>query len=363
LYPCWLGLNDLAYALHIGRLVRTVLFAGQVVPDDDARIEAIEKEIGRHAKPPLDDKLIELLHEERRRQWGGDPQYAQTLKRRLGEFGDMIQKIITGLYEARREAVTRELLQSCEDRLASVDLDDPEAWWRACEELLADFAGLVELEEVHLYARSRNRYEPRVPKSTVPSGLLARDVLSAIPAGRLQRASGDEGTRRLATKLGLSASMAWFYVSHAAHAEGNPLSTFLVLRGKLAEEYEGLTAAFCRIVSQSADFSSLVGHHRLAQQEYRDTVAQVAHDFRTPLQVVVFDLEEVARLDAVKSDPVLRGRVQGSVTRAMGAQEHVERLLGTADEKKDPVDINLRAPGEEYHRYLTTADAYLPVAK
>lgn len=338
LYPCWLGLDDLAFPLRIGDPVRAVVFAGQIVPDDDARLKEIEEKISKHIPAPLDEKLIELLHEERRRQWGPDPQYAQTLRKGLTKFGDTIQSILTQLYEARKEAATRELLQRCEERLASGDLTDRTAWWDNCGRLCAEFAGLVGLEAAHCYERARKKYECRLPAGALANSIAPREVLSVLTAGQLHHAPEDARMRALVTNLDVPAERSWFYVSHTPAAR-RMLSTLIVLLGDLDEQYKAVTESFCKIVAQRADFFSFVEQQRAADQEYRETVAEVAHDFRIPLQLVVFDVEAVARLDVVKKDEDLSKQLNRCVTRAFGAEEHVQRLLGTAVEKERPTDV------------------------
>lgn len=338
LYPCWLGLDDLAYPLRIGGEVRAVVFAGQIVPDDDARLAEIEQKISEHVASPLSEKLIRLLHEERRRQWGPDSKYAQTHTKGLTDFGEMIQSILTQLYEARKDAATQALLQRCEERLASGNLSDRVAWWENCERLCVDFASLVGLDVVHCYERGRKQYERRVPVGTASNGIAPRYVLSALTARQLHHASEDAQTQAVATSLGVSSNRSWFYVSHTP-AERRMLSTLIVLQGDLAEQYKGVTESFCKIVTQRADSFFFVEQLRAADQEYRETVAQVAHDFRTPLQLMVLDVQAAARLDAVKQDAELSRRFDRCVMRAYGAEEHVQRLLGTAVEEVKRTDM------------------------
>jgi len=337
-YSCWLGLDELAYPLRIGGRVRAVLFCGQIVPNDEARIAQIEANIRANTSPPLSEKLCELLHEQRGKQWSSDPNYARTVTEGLTEFGDMVQNIVTNLYEARKDAFTLELLQSAEQSLVSADLSDSRAWWVNCEQILRDFAALVQIREVRAFVRNRSRYEQRLPPAETPTRIATREVLSSIPAGQLQHAFDETHASTLAEKLGMPPNQTWFYVSHA-HPQQEALSTLLVLCGDLDSQYKSLCTSFCRIVTQNADFFALVEHQLAAQKKYRETVGQVAHDFRTPLQVLLFDLQETARLREVAADPVLSNRLQDSAMRALGAEEHVAHLLSVSLEEKTPIDL------------------------
>ena len=74
-YPCWLGMDDLAYPLRIEDRVYAVLFGGQIIPDDPERVAGIEatirKEVGS-TNPALAGRLVELLYEEQKVQWDSD---------------------------------------------------------------------------------------------------------------------------------------------------------------------------------------------------------------------------------------------------------------------------------------------------
>ena len=340
-YPCWLGMDDLAYPLRIGERVYAVLFAGQIIPNDPRRVAEIEAMIRERVggtNQALGGCLINLLHEERKAQQDSDPEYGSNLLKRLSNFGDMLQKIVTRLYEAGRNAAQQELLQSVESSFGYMDLADSDRWWVSCRDLVNSVTQLVGLDEIDVYVRNRSHYRQSIPNGTQAVQLALREVLSSLPAGCLHAASKDSHTRQLAGKLTVPNEATWFYVSHT-QAEGTPLSTFIVLRGELRPEYEELTAALCRIISQNVDFFSLVARQREAQREYRETVAEVAHDFRTPLQILVFDLQWISRLDAVKDSAPTLERISQSLTRAVAADEHVLRLLGTATEQKERIDL------------------------
>jgi signal transduction histidine kinase len=278
------------------------------------------------------------LYEERWKQWGSDPGYAQTRISGLQEFGDIIQQIVSRLYAARKEAATRELLQSCEQMLDSADPRDQEGWWTNFGELLGAFADLVEIKEMRCYSRNGKVYAARAPANLEPQNIPARSVLSALPPGELENATKGDGTRGLAKSLSLAPDESQFYVSQR-QAEDVSLSTLLVLHGHLRAKYQPIAAEFCRIAAARADFFSLVERQRLAERQYRENVMHVAHDFRTPLQVIVWDLEKAMRLDPVKNDLRLHESLQRSVLRAYGAQDHVERLLDTGREEKKPTNI------------------------
>ena len=257
---------------------------------------------------------------------------------RLCNFGEMVQQILTRLYEANKNAAQQELLQSVEIVFGSAELLDSDAWWATCEGLLASIAQLVGLAEIRVYVRSRNHYSWRLPRGGPASQIPTREVLSSLRTGQFQKASEDSQARQLAKDLAVPTDGAWFYVS-SARAEGSPLSTFLVLRGKLQPQHKELTGALCRIIAQNVDFFTLVGRQRQSQREYRETVAEVAHDFRTPLQILVFDLQWVSRLDAVKNDPLIAERIDQSIARAIAANEHVLRLLGAPTEQRERIDL------------------------
>jgi signal transduction histidine kinase len=337
-YGCWLGMDDLVYPLRLGSRICGVLFAGQIVPDDNARIAQIEQNIRGEVQAPLAERLISLLHEERQAQWETDRQYAESLVTRLSEFGDMVQQILDRLYEAGRNAAEQELQRSVE-AILSGDLADPDAWWAKCQRLLDFLVQLFGLAEIQLYLRDRSHYFRHLPHAEEPAQIPVGAVLSNLEPGRFYRADEKEGTRSLAKRLAVPQDTTCFYVSYA-QAEGTPLTTFLVaLRGQMNNEDERLFESVCRIVTQAVDYFCLVARQRFSQKEYRQNVAQVAHDFRTPLQVLVLDLQAVSQVDAIRSDGKLAARVSQSINRALGADDHVLRLLDAAVEKSEQIEM------------------------
>lgn len=342
-YPCWLGMTDQSYGVVIGEHVRAVLFAGQIIPDNPEQRKEIERRINQYAQSKdakqIDaEEIVGLLPDEVSRQRAIGPDYADELKKRLCEFGKMLEDILTRLFEAKRNVATQELLQRSEAYLASAGFDNPDAWWDKCARLTESFAALVGLEQIDILTRTESVYEQRLPRGIVRDPMVtAQDVLTEA-AGRLASASDDESTARLAERLKLPVDSTKFYVSHS-HAGAVGLSTLIVFRGQLAPEFVELATSFCRIVSQRIDFFSLVAWQRQSQEKYRMTVAKVAHDFRTPLHVIVCDLEDVEKIEQVRNDPIRRKSLARSIQRAMAAEEHVQRLISTSVPRWQPVNL------------------------
>ena len=113
----------MVYPVTIGGDVRAVLFTGQIVFKDDERVARIKANIEERCDRRSATRFADSIDKERHRQWGKEPNYAKKSVVCLREFGDMLQKIVDNLYDARKDTATRVLLQECADFLTAADLN------------------------------------------------------------------------------------------------------------------------------------------------------------------------------------------------------------------------------------------------
>jgi len=347
LYPCWLGLDDLAFPLRIGGEVRGVLFAGQIVPNDDARVAQIEASIKHNCRDRCKDEalpaeLINDLRNERKKQWGDKDDYANNRLASLKQFGGMIQRILDQMYEARTHLAMRLLLQETEVILASGDMSTARAWWENCETLLSAFRELAATREIHVYTRRASRFERELPFPVVgdqPRLAWARYVVPAVRPDRLVTLSPTSDlNQRVLTQLGLADEPVHVFRSQHRNDPGL-LASLIVVAGTVRDNDTELVESFCRRVTMRTDIASMVFRLRDAQQDYRTRVGEVAHSFRTPLYSQLLDLEAMSRVPAISGDPAMAARVEDSVDRLYEAREDIRVLIEGAADVRETCDL------------------------
>ncbi len=340
-HECWLGLGEIAYPLKIGSDVRAVLITSQIVPNDDAKIAKIKENIRDNAGDELADELTGMLKEEREDQ-RRDPDYAASRRRSLEGLGRMLQNVLDELYDSKKYTVTRKILQQTNEELAVVSLGATGSWYERAGNFLAPFCELVGLDKIEVFMRDRKNFVHRVPFNERGVLIPVRQVLNAIEPDTLVRAEDDEKARGLALLLAPHAPDMSFILRHSqveGIRENVQLSSLLVLHGAAKPVYSTLIKDFCRLFARWADFASLGLHLEMIQARYKKTVAEVAHDFRSPLQVIQFDLEEVAALPGVCDDEELKGLIEQSIARTVDAREHSLRLQRAFT--REPEKLNL----------------------
>jgi signal transduction histidine kinase len=341
-YECRLGLDDLACPLKIDGKVRAVLIGGQIVPNDNARVEKIRRNIRELTGDELADELLPLVDEDRHAQWDNNPDYAEFRINTLKEFGSVCQEILDTLRRAQKDAVRLEVLQKSNEVLGSPALSGPERWYEQADKLLVSFCSLVGLEEMRLYTREGKSYVRRCPLGDPKEQVPARQVVPVLPADIPARASDGEAVMTLARQLAPGTDNVSFYLSRT-QVEGTldnvPLSTLLTLRGRVDEVYQDLIVDFSRVLAQRADFASLVLHLEKIHAKYRRTVAEVAHDFRTPLQEIALKLDDIAQLPEIRNKADTAAEIRDCIKRIIEANERTRPLQQEAVESQTEIDV------------------------
>jgi signal transduction histidine kinase/ligand-binding sensor protein len=391
LYRCKpLALWDMTYPLRIESQIVGVLFGGQILvdsnmtnwrealrecnefvdwttcPNEDSHIKAVETTITNHSisqrckqglldilrfKPLREGPLHSLESENKQRRNRILRPEAATdlrtvplneLRRRFAEFqrfGNITQVLLDELHKVRQTAAEQKLLRTCADELAGVDLTESAQWWEESGRLLGSLTALPEIEAIQLYARKRSRYlresPPSDPANRQP--LPTREAIAAFPAGRLVPVP-DAVKKELMADLAPGRGNVWGYRSETGVGR-EVCSSLVVFRGAVSEVKRGFLTSLCNVICAAADSASLIFRERAADSAYRRTVAWIGHSFRTPLQVLQFELEDLEKAPAVATSPGLLEKARNAMALIRDAREDVLFLLLESAAQEERFDL------------------------
>lgn len=330
-YDCWMGFTNLAFPLKLDGATKGVLLSGQILPENQEKLSRIRSHLtGVQGEPCAG--LVSLLEAQlaKQSQAGDYDALLKGLSERLAEFGEMLQRIAGDLHATRKRAATDGVIRATEQFLGDIPLTRDNEWWLKCSELLAEFAELIQLEDLIVYRRNGAFFDLQWTmwsRESIPRRIPARRVTN----------EANEASIRLAQTIGVDPERTFFYHS-GTKADGSNLAPLFVAVGALGEQHRDLILHFCAAVGARVERVGLLFQLQDTHARYVETVAEAAHDFRTPLQVLLFDTEYALDTAAVQKDEGLLGRLQQSKKRIQQAETRMTLLRPTGEAFED-VDL------------------------
>ncbi|MHC4497730.1 MAG: sensor histidine kinase [Planctomycetota bacterium] len=267
-------------------------------------------------------------------------------------FGQMVENLLRELHEARKDGATRRLMQAAAGYLAAADLCDRESWAKHAERMFLIFCKTSGIDQVHVYTRRQARFERWVPYEGSKGHLVrARDILPVVPVNKLQRLRPESKTEKhLLQALGLGLEDVWVFRSEN-RTQGGILASLIALRGEVKSDNRELAESFCRTVGMRSDIASPVFMLGEQQAAFKLRVGEMAHAFRTPVQGLLFDLENLRPL--ARDDEDMSQLIDESMDLLIGAREDIRGLLEEVRERWE--DCNLIELVDEVLRELRPA--------
>ncbi|MCU0693821.1 MAG: ATP-binding protein, partial [Polyangiaceae bacterium] len=262
---------------------------------------------------------------------------------RFVDFGAVLRELMGNLFQSKKASVMRQRVAQAKEDLMNADLTDEDGWWATCGDMCQKLGREIGLQEVRVYSRKRRFFFRVVPAANKRRGgaearIAAKYVLPAVPHREMVDAFSSPERRDLATRLGLPQEASRFFV-HQTKAGDCRLATLIALVGQVPPSYGDFAESLCKLVGQRGNFAAQVFRQAEAETAHRLEVTRVAHDFRTPLQVAVFDIDETLQLPAVKADPVLSRLLTRSRLRILAAADHTRRLQGMITSVRRRIDL------------------------
>jgi signal transduction histidine kinase len=297
LYECHLGFDDQVYPIYLGNVCYGVIFAGQLIPDETkrrsrTRAALTATSIGLGA---AFDSAASTGN------WSTSKQIEQK-RHSLVEFGRLLQAILDEIYESRTKAATETYIQQVGEALAKADLSDASIWWKQIIPILEDFKSLMALADLRVFLRYTTYFKQEYPLQAkeCPSAqrIPTRDIVMAIKPGELVPAAQDAAMRQLESQLGVASDGVQFHLT-STKAGDRHLSTLVVLKGEIPIQYSDVPNRFCSTLGLRIEIASLVFALREAHRTYLQSVADTAHDVKTPLQALILRAESLANTPGI----------------------------------------------------------------
>jgi len=382
LYRCQpLGLFDMAYPLKIESKTVGVLFGGQIIiedknvswrkvlkdydekgyvdwstiPDIDTHIEQVELNINKsETLPEHKNQLLDILHSSAKKD-----QIVHKLDiiiKRFDDFlrfGEITNQLLKELYEARKTSAERQFIHELDEVISNIDLSEPTTWWFECEKLLNTLTQLHGIKSVRVYFRKKARYYCKVPELFDESNIqhiTAGDVIQNCPLGNLVEIKENNFLKI----LNISEYGAWAY--RAETGEGHEVcSTCIVFSGSISDDKLGFLSDLCSGISTDINLANLIFREREVDAHYRRDVALIGHSFRTPLQALQFNLEDLENVPEIRSSPNLVEIIESGKRRLNDAREDILSLFEPTSRRIETFNL------VELVSYVITSMA--PIAK
>ncbi|OHB58256.1 MAG: hypothetical protein A2173_09210 [Planctomycetes bacterium RBG_13_44_8b] len=388
LYRCHLNVWDMAYPLIVDEIPLAVLLTGQIVvkkgsinwpvilkeikdnseyqiywdpfdpnkkiPERSNQFDDIKSVISKEADKEYKDELM-YLAETCPDEKSSNPEEVVIRFKYFIKFRDMLGHLLQELYAAKKEAAMRQLMQAIAHYLAGANLSSRKSWAKHCEELFSRFCTISNIQEIHVYSRSRSNYERTIPFEEKRSIIKVKDILPFVSLEKLVNLNNEDSkSKALMPRLGLGTEDIWLFRTEN-RAAPSTLAGLIVMKGKIKDKNQKLVEFFCRTVGGCNDVASLIFELQEQQNEFRLKVGEAAHSFRTPLQSLILDIEKIGRI--IKDDKDLTNLLNESKRRILGAREDVKNLLEQLKEHRTIYNISLLAE-EVMNTVKPVADAH-----
>jgi signal transduction histidine kinase/ligand-binding sensor protein len=362
LYRCEpLSMWNMAFPLHIESQVVGVLFGGQIIlsdvtinwrealqkyikyidwstcPDQDNQIQTIFKKISSYdISAKQKDVLFDILTKQKNTISIND------FQKRIEDFlrfGYNTQELLDELHKAKNATAEQLFLRNYDENLFNIDLADSNLWWKECGQVLHSLIQLPKIDDVCLYARYHSRYLLKVPWSndvSTPDQLPTREVISAFPPEELVAIS-DVVNKNFTAFTKLGQSNVWGYRSQTGTGS-EECSTLVVFQGEIVERRSFL-ANLCKVICTATDSTQLIFRDREAEGNYRLKVNLIGHSFRTPLQALYLELEELEKAPSIASSLILKEKVKNCMARIKDASEDLLLLLEPTEQNRTTFDL------------------------
>lgn len=306
-YSCWLGLFDLLYPVKLDGETIAFVVGGQIPPDTEEELAQLKVKLRAFGEATANNLIASLDDDVQRRQMTGRSAAfeIETTRQELCVFVKALERIMADLHAAAQRKSVGELLDYWESSLPTVDHTAEAQWWQRVATLAEEFLAQIGMSHVRLLVRAGKYFNQQWPNADAISEegsvrVATRDVLQAVPPDRLMPADNDQ-TRALAAQIVKENACVYFYRTRAASADAQPGLLFAV-EGQPSPQFRDLGEKFLRRISSRTEYAALTFQLKRMYEQYKQTVADAAHDFRHPLQNFDYILADLLQLPSIKQD-------------------------------------------------------------
>jgi signal transduction histidine kinase len=367
LYRCHRQMWDMTYPLRVGANFLGVLFAGQIIVDEENNdwrkgLSEVEKYVdwgsfdekresqGQDILDALGEgevtneqlsKIEEIINAAKKKERPARVPAVELMRRFKDflEFGRVTVGLLEEFYNLKVHAAEQGLLRQMATELTKAT-SDAEQWWRVLAELIKNFGEATGVRGIDVYARVQTSYVRQIAYSQRVSREDGKKIPVSLCIELLVEKLVHAEDGRLRKHIGVSGK-AYLYRYDLAVPEGQNTSTIIVVRGEITvKELEDFVEEFCAMVGLRADVSIIQHQIEEDRMEYKKRVWRISHAVKTPLQVclnearralkslnsIILPDENSRRLRADSADhiKVIRENITRTRTEMLGLHARVD---------------------------------------
>ncbi|MCK4517605.1 PocR ligand-binding domain-containing protein [Candidatus Babeliales bacterium] len=356
--PCWLGLNEPSVPIRINGATRALLMAGGQIIKDDAHIEEIKRTLREQVQERdvktvegnrITDRELTQLDQALKEALTRQKKYSEPGKAVLSQvetFSKALQDIIDKLFSVHRQKANRNLMMRLTRELGKGDLGNRDKWWKNAGVLFNEIGDILDVEEMIIYTRAGSRFErawSSNPNSKVSTRIVTRKIVPHLEENVFTKLNIEHPSHKeILQELKLGVNTVYFERTDHTTTDEH-YGTLILLLGQIEDRDIGLGEVFCQEVGLRVSIASLVFQIRKKEEQFRETVLDVSHAIRTPLQAIMFDLQQMVDLPLVREDLDLNQLFEESLDRVFDARTELNILLKQMQSKRNlRVDSLLR---------------------
>jgi signal transduction histidine kinase len=334
MYQCHLKLWDMSYALMAGNAPCGVLFAGQVLLDQEDHIQQIKAAIEQET--PAEHKLAvhtALEHAPRISLKDRDARFQESC-----DFGKMVQTLATSVYDKGFDATFHSFLTDTGVQLTDASAQNEEEWWAEVAKVAGRLRAFTNLESILFFSRRTSRYDLKATdlgaepdrRLCLPTRIVAplhQDTLQPLPADIRSRLGPC-----LPAELNTESHI---FTRDLAGNRQLGISTAVVLNGTIGSRLREPVEDFCRLVCLRADVTNLVFRIERDAKAVQTRVRDVLHHTKNPLQRILTWQEDD---DCFVGDELAPSRDQ-TVNQVMFVRDYLRGLYSTAVPRRSECDL------------------------
>jgi signal transduction histidine kinase len=357
-YSCWCGFTEIACPLTVHNNVAGMLVSGQIVPINfsETTVNQIRNKIDLLEDLTIEDKSkLKLCFEEVCRN-SRTEKLINDVKDDLNKIKKSIQPIINVLAENNLENTINILIRDSIHFLNISQSRTHTEWWNNVNILLNDFCTIFNFFDFYIYTREESRYKLMTSRyggqnQNRTSHLVAKLVINGINHGALTLMNPHSPKYKKILEnlirpefpdtLEPNKRSVFIAFRYDTDFHENIYSTVIILKlnNSLNRAIRSHIVKYCENVSKALALGGLIYRLQDSQNEYKTNVGIVAHSFRTPLQYLLWDIEELRKLEIINNNAELFMQTGDTLNKLIEAREDLAFLLDNLRQNKEKIEL------------------------
>jgi signal transduction histidine kinase len=373
IYNCHIGIWDMAYPLYVDNRLIGVIFAGQIIVDDDMTVlreklssdfndefyegacsiagsqitnimnhldskaadhdflkDLLAKNSKDHMDMLMDNEEIFISYEALASRY-----------RDFKEFGSMLISLISKLHKLTVLVAQMDLLNTMSSQLSRVTTCF-DLWWDTLQTVVNDFRRALNLDDFEIYYRFKSDYVQIIGNE----GLITPDKAKRIPLDMAVGIPVDELVHLYQISINedlLSEfhfdRQALVYRSEVTDVENQNISTLLLVSSPINNDDNiAFTKMFCEMIAVRTNISGIFEQMIREREDYKKRVRRVSHYTKTMLHNSLSNIRQLWKNRQVNI--IIREKLENiEESIKLAKLEMAELDMKASYSHKDPLDI------------------------